>query len=256
MLTEHLASLGIMAWPLLITSCLGLAMILERLVTYALLPSINRRSLTQLFNEVRQCCSCHSNPEKNTESKNNLCKDLCQRKGIRQGIAVLLSHNTCQKEVREEVAGLWLLKQKRNLNAWLKPLMLIGVLSPMLGLLGTVLGMIDMFQDIAAVAGPVTPDILAAGLWQAMFTTAFGLMIAIPALAAAHGFGVWANHYLSKLEFALNHTNLLLEGLTMDDDGLATTSPGFSGESMTCKSANKPSVNKKPRVINAGAVAA
>ncbi len=258
MLTEHLASLGIMAWPLLITSCLGLAMILERLVTYALLPSMNRKGLTQLFNEVRQCCGC----EKHAESKNNLCQNLCKGKGIRQGVAVLLSHNTCEKAVREEVAGLWLLKQKRSLNAWLKPLMLIGVLSPMLGLLGTVLGMIDMFRDIAAIVGPVTPDILAAGLWQAMFTTAFGLMIAIPALAAAHGFGVWANHYLSKLEFALNHTNLLLEGLTMDDDGLATTSPGFSGETITCKSAyepsadKKPSANKNPRIINAGAVAA
>ena len=217
-LTESLASLGIMAWPLLITSCLGLAMILERLVTYATLPSLRRKGLNELFNEVRSCCGC----DKSAQSKDKLCQNLCKGKGIRQGIALLLSHNKCTKAVREEVAGLWLLKQKRSLNAWLKPLMLIGVLSPMLGLLGTVLGMIDMFRDIAAAAGPVTPDVLAAGLWQAMFTTAFGLIIAIPALAGAHGFGVWANHYLAKLEFALNHTNLLLEGLAMDDNGFAT----------------------------------
>ncbi|WP_066013997.1 MotA/TolQ/ExbB proton channel family protein [Endozoicomonas atrinae] len=252
MLTEHLASLGIMAWPLLITSCLGLAMILERLVSYALLPSMNRKGLTELFNEVRQCCGC----EKHAESKSNLCQNLCKGKGIRQGVAVLLSHNTCEKSVREEVAGLWLLKQKRSLNAWLKPLMLIGVLAPMLGLLGTVLGMIDMFRDIAAAAGPVTPDILAAGLWQAMFTTAFGLIIAIPALAAAHGFGVWANHYLSKLEFALNHTNLLLEGLTMDDDGLATTPSASTVKDFTVKKDSASSQTGLPEIIDAGAVAA
>ncbi|MFK0569832.1 MotA/TolQ/ExbB proton channel family protein [Endozoicomonas sp.] len=258
MLTENLASLGIMAWPLLITSCLGLAMILERLVTYTLLPSMSRKGLTQLFNEVRQCCDC----DKHAESKNDLCKNLRQGQGVRQGIAVLLSHNTCKKEVREEVAGLWLLKQKRSLNAWLKPLMLIGVLSPMLGLLGTVLGMIDMFRDIAAVAGPVTPDILAAGLWQAMFTTAFGLMIAIPALAAAHGFGVWTNHYLAKLEFALNHTNLILEGLSMDDDGLATvpsvsTVKGFSVKNdRACTASGRPEAAGLPEIVNAGAVAA
>ncbi len=216
-LTESLASLGVMAWPLLITSCLGLAMIIERLVTYAMLPSLSRKGLKELFNEVRNCCGC----DKSSQSKDHLCQNLCKGKGIRQGIALLLSHNSCTKVVREEVAGLWLLKQKHSLNAWLKPLMLIGVLSPMLGLLGTVLGMIDMFRDIAAAAGPVTPDVLAAGLWQAMFTTAFGLAIAIPALAGAHGFGVWANHYLAKLEFALNHTNLLLEGVTMDDNGFS-----------------------------------
>ena len=216
MLTENIASLGIMAWPLLTASCLGLAMILERLVTYTVLPSLNQKRLGELFNDVRNSCE-------NPERRQTLCNSLYQKQGICQGIAVLLSHSNSSKVLREEIAGLWLLKQKRSLNAWLKPLMLIGVLSPMLGLLGTVLGMIDMFRDIAATAGPVTPDVLAAGLWQAMFTTAFGLIIAIPTLAGAHGFGVWANHYLAKLEYALNHTNLLLEGLIMNDDGLATS---------------------------------
>lgn len=215
MLAEHISSLGVMAIPMMLASCLGLAIILERLVTFALLPSVNRKNIKSLFKEIRQCKNCNN-------SQDNLCKNLCKGKGIRQGIAILLSHNASNKAVREEVAGLWLLKQKRSLHSWLKPLMLIGILSPMLGLLGTVLGMIAMFGDIAAAGGPVTPDILAAGLWQAMSTTAFGLMIAIPALAAAHGFGIWANSYISRLEFALNHANLLLEGLTMTDEGLST----------------------------------
>lgn len=215
MFVDQINSLGIMAWPLLIASCIGMTITIERLLSYIMLPSINRKNLTDLFNEVRECCHCNNRQDK-------LCKNLCEGKGLRQGIAVLLSHNTSSKSVREEIAGLWLLKQKRSLHAWLKPLMLVGVLSPMLGLLGTVLGIIDMFGDIAAAGGPVTPDILAGGLWQAMFTTAFGLMVAIPALAAAHSFGIWANHYLAKLEFALNHTNLLLEGMIMNDDGLAT----------------------------------
>ena len=228
MIAEHINSLGLMAWPLLTASCIGMAIIIERLISYAMLPRINRKSMTALFNEVRDCCHCNN-------SKDNLCKNLCKGKGVRQGIAVLLSHNSSNKAMREEVAGLWLLKQKRSLHAWLKPLMLIGVLSPMLGLLGTVLGMIGMFGDIAAAGGPVTPDVLAGGLWQAMFTTAFGLMVAIPALAGAHLFGIWANHYMSKLEFALNHINLLLEGMTMNDDGLSIR---HSSGSCANKSAN------------------
>ena len=239
MFAEQINSLGLMAWPLLLASCIGMAIIIERLISYVMLPRINRKSLNELFNEVRACCHCNN-------SQDNLCKNLCQGKGLRQGIAILLSHNTSNKAMREEVAGLWLLKQKRSLHAWLKPLMLIGVLSPMLGLLGTVLGMINMFGDIAAAGGPVTPDVLAGGLWQAMFTTAFGLMVAIPALAGAHLFGIWANQYMSRLEFALNHINLLLEGLAMNDDGLSVR------HSATCASQSA----NDDQALNAGAAAA
>ncbi|WP_330925990.1 MotA/TolQ/ExbB proton channel family protein [Candidatus Sororendozoicomonas aggregata] len=214
MLAQQIASLGPMAWPLIIASCLCLAMVLERLITYAALPSLNKKRLRVLFQEVRNCKHC-------SDSQERLCENLCKSKGIRRGIAVLLSHNASTKEMREEVATLWLLKQKRALQNWLKPLMLIGILSPMFGLLGTVLGLINMFQGIAASGGPVTPDVLAGGLWEAMYTTAFGLFVAIPALAGAHGLGVWANHYISKLEFAMNHVNLLMEGLDMNDDGFS-----------------------------------
>ncbi|OED45026.1 hypothetical protein ACH42_06035 [Endozoicomonas sp. (ex Bugula neritina AB1)] len=219
MILEQITSLGIMGWPLAIASCLSFALILERLVTYAMLPSLGRKNMHTLFDEVRGCAHCRN-------SKSSLCKNLRQGKGIRQGLAVLLSHNSAGKEMREEVAGLWLLKQKQQLHSWLKPLMLIGILAPMLGLLGTVVGLIDMFQSIAEVQGPVTPDVLAGGLWVAMFTTAFGLIVAIPSLAAAHGFGVWANHYMARLEFAMNHANLLLEGLKMNEYGVADEDEG------------------------------
>ncbi|WP_252180633.1 MotA/TolQ/ExbB proton channel family protein [Endozoicomonas sp. 4G] len=226
MLLEQISSLGLMGWPLTIISCISLALILERLITFTLLPSLNKKSMNTLLNEVRGCSNCNN-------SQNKLCKNLVAGKGVRKGIAILLSHNDCEKEMREEVAGLWLLKQKNALHAWLKPLMLIGILAPMLGLLGTVLGLIGMFQGISEIHGPVTPDVLAGGLWEAMFTTAFGLMVAIPSLAAAHGFGIWANYYVSKLEFALNHANLLLEGVKMNDDGIALNQePGTCPEAV------------------------
>ena len=224
MLLEHIESLGLMSWPLIVASCLCLALILERLISFALLPSLSRKSMNAILAEVRGCSNCRN-------SKSNLCNNLVKGKGIRKGIAVLLSHSDSTKALREEVAGIWLLKQKQKLNTWLKPLMLIGILAPMLGLLGTVLGLIEMFRGVAEVQGPVTPDILAAGLWEAMFTTAFGLIIAIPALTAAHGFGIWASHYLSKLEFAMNHANLLLEGLEMNSEGFAATE---KNESKSC----------------------
>jgi biopolymer transport protein ExbB len=58
----------------------------------------------------------------------------------------------------------------------------VAVISPMVGLLGTVLGMIQAFNVIAFQTGAVKPILLASGISKAMVTTAAGLMIAIPAM--------------------------------------------------------------------------
>ena len=58
---------------------------------------------------------------------------------------------------------------------------LVSVVSPLLGLLGTVLGMVTVFRTIAENAAP-NPALLAAGIWEALITTIMGLCIAIPML--------------------------------------------------------------------------
>jgi biopolymer transport protein ExbB len=62
---------------------------------------------------------------------------------------------------------------------------LIAMISPLLGLLGTVLGMIQSFQELALAEGAANASLLAAGIWQALLTTAAGLVVAIPAAIAA-----------------------------------------------------------------------
>ncbi|MCV2869208.1 MotA/TolQ/ExbB proton channel family protein [Defluviimonas sp. WL0002] len=62
---------------------------------------------------------------------------------------------------------------------------LIAVISPLLGLLGTVTGMIQSFQELAAAEGAANASVLAGGIWQALLTTAAGLVVAIPAAIAA-----------------------------------------------------------------------
>ena len=59
----------------------------------------------------------------------------------------------------------------------------IGVISPMLGLLGTVIGMIQAFQVVAYETGVAKPVMLAAGISKALVTTAAGLIVGIPAMA-------------------------------------------------------------------------
>jgi len=74
--------------------------------------------------------------------------------------------------------------QIRNLESWLRGLSSIAHLSPLLGLLGTVTGMIAAFMNLQEAGSRVDPSILSGGIWEALLTTAFGLAVAIPAMAA------------------------------------------------------------------------
>lgn len=76
--------------------------------------------------------------------------------------------------------------QIRNLESWLRGLSSIAHLSPLLGLLGTVIGMISAFMQLEAAGSRVDPSLLSGGIWVALLTTAFGLTVAIPAMAAFH----------------------------------------------------------------------
>ena len=70
--------------------------------------------------------------------------------------------------------------QLEQLRAWLRALEVIAALSPLLGLLGTVLGMIEAFRQLELAGSQVDPAILSGGIWQALLTTAAGLSVAIP----------------------------------------------------------------------------
>ncbi|KGB80412.1 MAG: flagellar motor protein MotA [Confluentimicrobium sp.] len=66
----------------------------------------------------------------------------------------------------------------------LRPLELIATIAPLLGLLGTVLGMIAAFQALQAAGARADPATLAGGIWEALLTTAAGMAVAIPASMA------------------------------------------------------------------------
>lgn len=72
------------------------------------------------------------------------------------------------------------------LRGLLRPLEVIATLAPLLGLLGTVLGMIEVFRRLQAAGDRVDASILSGGLWEALLTTAAGLAVSIVALAVFH----------------------------------------------------------------------
>ena len=74
------------------------------------------------------------------------------------------------------------------LRSGLRPLDLIVTIAPLIGLLGTVLGMIEAFQALETSAGQADPSVLAGGIWEALLTTAAGMAVAIPAAVALSWF--------------------------------------------------------------------
>lgn len=91
----------------------------------------------------------------------------------------LLAANTQADLIREEVERR-AMNQLSQLRSYLRPLEIIATLSPLLGLLGTVLGMITAFQQMEGAGNQVDPSVLSGGIWQALLTTAVGLAVAIP----------------------------------------------------------------------------
>jgi len=87
--------------------------------------------------------------------------------------------------VREEVLR-QAAAQQQQLLAYRRGLDLVATLAPLLGLLGTVTGMMQAFGELEATAGRADPGQLAGGIREALLTTAAGLTIALPAAAAVH----------------------------------------------------------------------
>ncbi len=67
-----------------------------------------------------------------------------------------------------------------SLSDYLRVLEVIAIIAPLLGLFGTVLGMIEAFQAMEAAGRDVNPAVLSGGIWVALLTTAVGLAVAIP----------------------------------------------------------------------------
>ena len=72
-----------------------------------------------------------------------------------------------------------------QMNRHIRLLELVAMIAPLLGLLGTVLGMIQSFQELELAQGAANASVLAGGIWQALLTTAAGLVVAIPAAIGA-----------------------------------------------------------------------
>jgi len=111
-------------------------------------------------------------------------------------------------------------REARRLEAHMAGLATIVAGAPLLGFLGTVLGMIQAFQEIERLGGNVNASVLAGGIWQALLTTAAGLTVAVPTLFAH-------NYIMGKIRAQV--VELEEESQTLLDSLTRTAPPGDEG---------------------------
>jgi biopolymer transport protein ExbB len=174
MLTIISAS-GWTIWPLLFVSILGLAIILERvwfLRKNKISPIENLEQALTLIRKINVGQGLQSS-ELEELSKASALGNI-----LSQGLAAFMNKansSQCLELMRDTASPILL-----RLNQYLNTLATIATIAPLMGLFGTVLGMIEIFGSQGTNA---SPQQLAQGISMALYNTAFGLLIAIPAIA-------------------------------------------------------------------------
>nr|WP_090724179.1 MotA/TolQ/ExbB proton channel family protein [Neptunomonas qingdaonensis] len=162
---------GPVVWILLGFSIIALSIVLVKLWQFALLRPESNRDVTQALALWR----AGEHGQATVVLKRNRPVSELVYIAMR-GVLNVRQDMDLLKDELERVAALRL----NQLRALLRPLEVIATLSPLLGLLGTVLGMITAFQRMEAAGNQVDPSVLSGGIWQALLTTAVGLAVAIP----------------------------------------------------------------------------
>ena len=190
---------GIAMWPLLVCSIAGVAIILERcwalqrrrVISPRLAQAIESQPSTPgEIEQVRQLCA--ADPTVLGELAN-----------------VTFAHATLPKSENVEAVQSVARQVVSRLERGLTTLSLIAELGPLLGLLGTVIGMVHLFNDVAG-RGLAEPAQVSKGIYEALTATMTGLGIAVPALVAY----MYMRRRIEVLVLELErHTNELLTRL-------------------------------------------
>lgn len=171
-LLELLVLGGPVVWVLAGFSVVALTVVLAKLMQFWTLRPVRR-------NAVEQAISHFANGERAQALLLVKGQQNPRAKLVAQALTLMEGSRLAADDLRKE-----LMRQARqavaNLGSYLRPLEVIATLAPLLGLFGTVLGMIEAFQAMESAGSQVNPSVLSGGIWVALLTTAVGLAVAIP----------------------------------------------------------------------------
>ncbi|MCX8238795.1 MAG: MotA/TolQ/ExbB proton channel family protein [Akkermansiaceae bacterium] len=171
-------------WPLLILSIITVVIVLERLIYY----TIRQYRVSRTIRKLQEMAPLKY-------STNPL---------MRVGSVFVKEASGGEEHtlnVTEREASRVILQHERGLRI----LALIAAISPLIGLLGTVWGMVIAFSKIAKLGETVTPADFADGIWTGLLTTVAGLLVAIPAMAMARIFEARVDRLVHDLNELTSH---------------------------------------------------
>ena len=195
-------------WPLIACSVLALALIIERFISLKTVKVAPPKLLDEVLNVSRTAVP---GPDVVTQlEKNSALGEV-----LASGLRMVNSHPRCSEDdLRSAMEGAGRVVAHR-LERYLSALATIASTAPLMGLFGTVVGMIEIFGSQSPTGGATggNPAQLAHGISVALYNTAFGLIIAIPSLIFWRYFRARVDSYLLTLELAserlVRHLNAL-----------------------------------------------
>ena len=170
---DFLAKGGVLVIPILLCSVVALAIFLERIIRFSKIKSRGvglAEKTIQMLKEGKEKDARAMLSASNAPMGRVLLQAIDVMHQDRDTLETVISNST-----DEEV---------RNLSTYVQALATMGNIAPLLGLLGTVVGMIKAFMVIQQMGGKVNAAVLAGGIWEAMLTTALGLAVALPTMVA------------------------------------------------------------------------
>ncbi|GBU14988.1 flagellar motor protein MotA [Polaromonas sp.] len=184
-------------WPLVACSIVALALVIERFFSLKTLKIAPPKLLDEAITVSRTAI-----PPADVVAK--LAENSVLGEVLASGFRAINSHpHINQDDLRSTIEGAGR-KAAHELERYLAALATIASAAPLLGLLGTVIGMIEIFGSQSGAAGSPggNPAQLAQGISIALYNTAFGLMVAIPALIFWRYFRARVDAYLLTMELA------------------------------------------------------
>lgn len=198
---EVIHSGGFIGWVIVVMGLVGVGLIIAR-VRFLREASVSTETLVSaVSNQVAQ------------GDRDGAIETLKQFKGATARVlATAIRNLDREREHLEDVISESLLNESATLNRFGAVIIVIAAVSPLLGLLGTVTGMISTF-DVITEFGTGDPKLLSGGISIALVTTQLGLIVAIPLLLVGNVLSGWAERIKDEMEkSALHIVNRYIEG--------------------------------------------
>ena len=203
---------GVVMWLMALLSIYVVAVILFKLYQFSRLQTLNPLFIDQLEGEMDT-----------KELKQHLMEANMKANPVANVMLTAvraIEQNGSKLELSKEEISRVGAAELRYLEAHMRGLELIANIAPLLGLLGTVIGMVDAFSVLEDAGNKVDPSLLAGGIWTALLTTVAGLSVAIPAMAAHYIFDGKIDH----VRASMRDVSVRVLGLSAAKAGIPLTS--------------------------------